>query len=343
MKPQDLLKAFTDLDDDLVLEAKADNPRRRLNGRRLMAVLTAAVIAGTMAMTAFASTDGTLWLRNFFAQRSDFVLSDSQKNYIDENSVAVQSSQTQNGYTLTLDTAISDGVYTYIRFLLEAPEDVVLDARSYAPQNWGELDWVNENGEAFKGSGGWDTVDDGPGDNVVSLIYTLFHMRDEDNYDSIPGHTWKLRIDGLTGQYIHNYGTPEMNVEEVDLTEGIWEFQITFPEQSNEAVEFIAEPVDCPLYTNIGITGWHYEDVAITSLKVRALSAALTFRHPDREQVNGDIDPIYAVMKDGSMAPLNPASGAPDHLTFKFDAPIVVGDIDHILLPNGTSLPMPQG
>lgn len=342
MKAEDLLMGLNELQDDLVLNAQIPNRKPAFRKRKLMALLTAAVIASMLGMTAFASTDGTHWLREFFAQRSDFVLSDSQKDYIAENAVAVQKSQTQNGYTLTLDTAISDGVYTYIRFQLEAPEAVVLDARSYAPQNWKELDMINENGEPFTGSGGWDTVDDNLADNAVSLIYTRFHMSDEDNYDSIFGHTWNLRIDGLKGNYIHNYGTPEMTFEEVDVTEGIWEFQISFPARGNEVVEFITEPVDCPIYTNIGIQGWHYEDVAITSLKVRALSASLSFRHPKTENINGRFDNIYAVMKDSSMAKLNGSSGAPDHLTYKFDAPIVVADIDHILLPDGTKLPMPQ-
>lgn len=343
MKAEDLLMGLNDLDEDLILDVQEPIRGRSLNKRRLMALLTAALLTGTLALTAFASSDGTVWLRDFFAQRSDFILSDNQKKQIEENTVTVQSSQTQNGYTLTLDAAISDGVYTYIRFQLTAPEDVVLDAKSYAPQNWKELELINENGEAFKGSGCWDTVDDGPGDNVVSIIYTRFHMTDEDNYDSILGHTWNLHIDGLKGNYIHNDGTPDMTFEEVDLTDGVWEFEITFPEQGNEAVEFITEPVVCPTYTNIGIKGWHYADVTITSLKVRALSASLTFRHPKEENINGRFDEIYAVMKDDSMAKLNPASSGPNHLTFQFDAPIVLEDIDHILLPNCTKLPMPRG
>lgn len=342
MKAEDLLMGLNELEDDLVLDAPKPLCKRRFQKGKLMALLTAAVIVSMLALTAFASSDGTLWLRAFFAQRSDFALSDNQKGFIEKNAVEVQNSQTQNGYTLTLDTAISDGVYTYICFQLTAPEDIVLDARSYAPQNWAELELINENGEAFTGSSGWDTVDDKPADNVVSLIYTWFHMDDADNYDSILGHTWNLRVDGLKGDYIHNYGTPDMTFEEVSLTEGIWEFAITFPEQGNEEVEFITEPVDCPLYTNIGITGWHYENVTITSLKVRALSASLSFRHPKADSLNGRFDAIYAVMEDGSMAKLLPSGAGPDHLTYKFDSPVVVDDIAHILLPNGTKLPMPQ-
>lgn len=339
MKAEDLLTGLNELEDDLILDAMTPMRKRTSHRRKLMTLLTAAVIVSMLAMTAFASTDGTLWLRNFFAQRSDFVLSDNQKNYIDKNAVNIQNSKTQNGYTLTLDTAISDGVYTYIRFQLTAPEDVVLDADYYAPRNWAELELVNEWGEPFVGNAEWNRVEDDPTDNVASLLYIRSHSWDEDNYDSIFGHTWNLRIDGLEGTYVYNRDTPDITVETIDLTEGVWNFAITFPEQGNETVEFISEPVDCIYKPGMEM---QKDYVSITSLKVRALSASLTFRHPDREQINADFEDIYAVMKDGSMAKLNPASGAPDHLTYQFDAPIVLEDIDHILLPGGIKLPRPQ-
>lgn len=339
MKAEDLLMAINELEDGVVLEANDLPEKKHITARRLSTLLIAAVIAGTLVMTVFASSDGSIWLRNFFAQRSDFLLSDNQKSYIGENAVNIQNSKTRNGYTLTLDTAISDGVYTYIRFQLTAPEDVVLDADYYAPRNWAELDLINEWGKPFVGNAEWNRVEDDPTDNVASLLYIRSHSWDEDNYDSIFGHTWNLRIDGLEGTYVYNSDTPDITVETIDLTEGIWNFAITFPEQGNETVEFITEPVDC-----ICMPGMETQKdyVSITSLKVRALSASLTFRHPDKEEINADFDDIYAVMKDGSMAPLNPASGAPNHLTYQFDAPIVLEDIDHILLPDGTQLPMPQ-
>lgn len=336
MKAEDLLMGLNELDDDLILDVKEPVPRPQVSTRKWTALLTAALIAGTLVLTAFASSDASFRLWEFFVKRSDVVLSENQHQFVEENAIPIQDSQTHDGYTLTLDTAISDGICTYIRFQLTAPEGTVLDARSY---DSAEHTWLMSTlGKRFPGSGGWDTVDDDPTDNTVTLILTLFHGWDEDNYDSIFDHTWKLRFDGLEATYLHNWDTPEMSIEEVLISDEVWDFTITFPKQGNTEIEFISEPVTC----HGNVNGFYKENISITSLRVRALSAVLTFRHPMAEALNGSFDTIYAIMKDGSMAKLNEASGAPNHLTFHFDAPIVLEDIDHILLPNGIKLPMPQ-
>lgn len=336
----DLLMGLTDLEDELILDARKPVAQPHFRKRKLMALLTAAVIASTLAMTALASADTTHKLREFFVRRSDAALSDGQQEFVEENAVALQDSQTHDGYTLTLDTAISDGICTYFLFQLTAPEGTILDARSYDFREWYPL--KSTLGTEFPGSGGWDTIDDDPGDNTVSLRLMFFHGWDEDNYDSIFSHTWNLRLEGLEATYLHNWDTPKMSIEEIFLSDGTWNFSITFPEQGNAEMEFITDPAACPCKTNIGIQGWHCEDVSITSLKVRAFSAVLTFQHPTAGMINADIEDIYAVMQDGSMAKLNTATGAPGHLTYHFDAPIVLADIDHILLPNGTRLYPPQ-
>ena len=339
MKAEDILMGLNELDDDLIPEFGEPASGTTFGRRKLPALLAAAILAGMLGVTAFASADATAWLREFFLRRSDPVLSENQLDYIDQYAVPIQQSQTHDGYTLTLDTAISDGICTYIRFQLTAPEGTVLDARSYDSV---ELTWpTSALGKKFPGSGGWDTVDDIPGDNQVTLILTLFHGWDEDNYDSIFSQTWKLRFEGLEATYLHGLGTSEMTIEEVPLSDGIWKFSIHFPEQGNAELSFITEPVSCPCQVNIGIRGLHYEDVEITALNIRALSAVLTFRHPKEDVINGRFDAIYVIMKDGSMAKLNESTGAPNHLTFQFDAPIVLEDIDHILLPNGVKLSPP--
>ena len=335
MKADDLLMALTELEDDLIWEAPEPLRKSTFHRRKLMALLTAAVIVSMLALTAFASSDASFRLWEFFVERSDVVLSESQHQFVEENAIPIQNSQTRDGYTLTLDTAISDGICTYIRFQLTAPEGTILDARSYDAR---EHTWLTSTlGNKFPGSGGWDTVDDDPTDNTVTLILKLFHGWDEDNYDTIFDHTWKLRFDGLEATYLHNPWTPEMTIEEVPLSDGVWDFRITFPKQGNTEIEFISEPVTC----SGNVNGFFKENISITSLRVRSLSAVLTFRHPMAEALNGEFETIYAIMKDGSMAKLNSATGAPNHLTFHFDAPIVLADIDHILLPNGTKLPLP--
>lgn len=349
MKSEDLLKAFTELDDDIILDADAETPKRKFNGRRLMAVLTAAVIASTLVMTAFAFSDGTAWFKRFFAQNTD--LSDSQKGYIGENTAQFQQRQTSNGYTLMLDTAISDGVRTYIRFQLTAPEGVVLDADHYSPSNWREFTFVNENGETYATSGGWDTYDEDPTDNVTSLLYTSDNGGFEDHVDRIFESTWNIRIIGLDAGNWHNPGTVDAAFEKNKLTDGLWEFDIQFPEKGNRTVEFISTPADCPCEVQVGTeqTGENSfrvitesASVQITSFKLRALTAEFSYEYSQKAQVNADFGDFYVVMKDGSRTLMHQSLGYPNYNTYYFDAPIVLEDTDHILLPDGTKLMMPQ-
>lgn len=341
MKSEDLLMALNELEADLVLDAEK-TPNRVFRKRRLTTLLIAAVLVGSLAITAVASADGAVWFQNFFSQNSGMDLSNGQIAYIGENTTAVQQSQTMNGYTITLESALSDGVKTLIQFKVTAPEDVVLGLDIYTPGNWADNTFiVNEGGKTYFTSGGWDTFDEDKTDNAVTILYESDNFWYEKEIDQLFGHTWNIRLVGLDGKNrmtIENMNDPPPKQH---ITDGLWEFEVTFPESGNKTVEFISEPVSCPAEVNIGIQGYHYEDVDITSLRVRAMSVALTFQHPTEEAINADFDDIYAVMKDGSQALLNPYYSSPNFLTFDFDAPIVVDEIDHILLPNGAKLPTP--
>lgn len=46
-------------------------------------------------------------------------------------------------------------------------------------------------------------------------------------------------------------------------------------------------------------------------------------------------------MKDGSQMLMRESGGWPDNITFTFAAPIALEEVSHILLPNGTKIPMP--
>lgn len=339
MKPEDLLKAFTELEDDTVLNAQRPPRRCPARRRRFPVLLAAALAASTIAITAFASGDGSIWFQKFFTQESGLTLTDSQKSYIGENTVSYQQGQTCNGYTVTLVSAISDGVKTLIQFKITAPEDVVLDLGTYTPGNWPGNDWfVNEKGEVYSTSGGWDTIDEDKTDNEVMLLYESDNTWYEKHIDQLFGHTWAIRLVGLDGGNPITIENMEDPPQKQHITDGVWEFEVVFPEGGNETLEFITEPVPCTAEHNFSPQGRIEDTVNITALKVRALSVALHFQHPEKDAINADFKDIYAVMKDGSQVLLNPFYYSPNFLTFYFDAPIVLTEIDHILLPNGTKL-----
>lgn len=342
MKSTDLLHALNDLEDSVILDAKA-GPKKAAFGRRgLLTLLAAAAVASTMVLSAFASSDGADWFRNFFAQNSHLALTDTQKGYIGENTASFQQSQTRNGYTIALESAISDGVKTLIQFRVTAPEDVVLGLDLYTPGNSGKDLLVNKAGETYFYSGGWDTIDEDKTDNVVTLLYESDNFWYEKGIDQIFGHTWTVRLvdlDGRNKMTIENMDNPP---QKQHIADGVWEFEIVFPEGGNKTLEMIAEPVPCTVTHNFSAQGYIEDTVNITSLKVRAMSIALSFRHPDKDQINASFDDIFAVMKDGTPVLLNPFYSGPNFQTFSFDAPIALEEVEHILLPNGTKLMVPQ-
>lgn len=339
MKPEALLNALNDVEDDLILDILPP-PQKRPRHLRLSLLLAAVFVVSSLALTALASGDGSLWFQRFFSGSSGTNLTNSQKTYIGENTATYQQSQTMNGYTITLDSAISDGVMTLIQFKVTAPEDVVLGLHHYVPENWSSNTlFVNELGQTYNTSGGWSTIDEDKTDNQLTLLYESNNTWYEKHIDQIFGHTWTIRLVGLKGE---EQLTPEKfdnPPQPQHITDGVWEFQITFPEKGNETVEFVSDAAICPGMHSFHIHGFQEEDLLITSLKIRALGASLHFQHPEKGEISAEFDTIFAVMKDGSQIPLKSYYHGPGFLTFLFDAPIVPAEIDHILLPNGTRLP----
>jgi len=113
MSAKDILNAMDLLDEDLVLEAKSVPRKKRISPRRVFFLAAVIALLGTLALSAVAAADKAGWFRDMFAGRSDTELTPGQESFIRDNTVTIGSSQTQNGYTLTLDSAFTDGKMAY--------------------------------------------------------------------------------------------------------------------------------------------------------------------------------------------------------------------------------------
>lgn len=340
MTPKDLLDAMTDIDDENILEAKSPTTHKKVLSRRGAVVLAVAVMLMTMAITACASPDTAEWFRQFFRDAGDRELSQGQLQYIEKNTVAQKQSQTCNGYTITVDSAISDSANAFIKMTLTAPEGVVLDADVYSSPNF-DLP-RDENGNPCLGGGGFDAFveDRDRTDNIVPMLIQLGPAVGTKEKPNFTEHTWTLRLEDLQASYWSNWDTPDFEIERKTIVQGVWEFKIRFAEDTTVA-ELITEPVPCPAEV-VQWPEWGDEEILITSLKLRALSADMTFTFPEKDTaVNAWIGEIYVVMKDGSQMLMRESGGWPDNITFTFAAPIALEEVSHILLPNGTKIPMP--
>lgn len=337
MKADDLLMALTELEDDLIWEASEPLYKTTSHRRKLMALLTAAVIVSMLTMTVFASSDASAWFRNFFAKKSGGPLSDGQTSYLGDYTAQFQQSQSVGDYTITLHSAISDGRFVWIQCTLTAPEGTMLDADHYGDLHDTVL-W-NTGGDSFPCN--WTMEDEDSTDNTVTMLCSIDIIWGQGNHFDFTEHDWQLFIYGLGATYYENQGTKDFTSRTEVLTEGVWEFEVQFPEGASQTVELIQEPIACPSNINWGIQGLAQREVQITSFTLRALSAELSFHFSKQDSINGRFDDIYVVRKDGRKILMQEYSNVPNQITYKFDAPIILEDVDHILLPNGTQLPLP--
>ena len=140
------------------------------------------------------------------------------------------------------------------------------------------------------------------------------------------------------------------------LVEGIWEFDVSFADVGQGSIELVTGE---PLMT-WGLVTWKLDDdptfyetgsgiaaVKITSFVLDPFGATITyeFEEPafsafiEYQNNNGYEDRfVSAVLKDGSKIPLH-THGTGDQLTA--ESPIVLSEVDHILLGDGAIIPVP--
>lgn len=262
-----------------------------------------------------------------------------------ENQPAVPAEATQDGYTVEVKKVETDGCIAYITIGITAPEGVDIvhnphpgyEDRPYHILPCGFPDLVPAKGEMGSGSGGWNPVEDGDGlDNTQDFVI-------EANYDMVdgsdpfaPGTQWNLHIEDL----IHSYYDQEKNESvEIVLAEGEWLFPITFSEENGDyrEIQLTPEPVSVK-----GSVGWKpdgtdvLEEVQITSFVLRRYGADIVCDNENAcfDFINGQS--LTVVMKDGTEILLLSGSH------YFALAPIDLDQVDHVRLPDGTKLNVPE-
>lgn len=360
-------------------EQKANITRRSL-GR---IVLAAALIA-LMALTVSASETVQNWFIGFFAGRTESALSQEQMEYIKENAVNIADSQTKNGWTVELRSAISDGTQAYIIIGVAAPENVNLEQTIVdgVAQDWfgpgnmsmhsdGMQDLVSssEKGLVLQ-SYGVSVEEDGDGqNNTKNLVIQL-----NPNFDWHPdpfgtGVNWRIHIENIVHQYEDEEYRRElmqdkyagqtdvmftseetMRLYRVDvLTEETWEFTVNFVEHKH-GVELLSSSVTttASVTQNTGSKIWEYETdqekVELTSVILRPLSITAYYNCENGVNLTwAGSEHVYAVMRDGSRVALTDmGSGGVGCSILEAEAPIVLDEVEYILMADGTIITMPE-
>lgn len=152
---------------------------------------------------------------------------------------------------------------------------------------------------------------------------------------------------GQTDVMFTNEETQRLQAEEI-LAEGTWDFTVNFGD-SGEGVELLEQPIttQARILRNTGPEIWDYEhvvdEVTVTSFVLRPLSATINYEcdgganFTDHKEMR-----MYVVMKDGSKVELEDyGSGGVGFAVLTAKAPIILENVDYILLADGVIIDMP--
>jgi len=236
-------------------------------GRRVFskAALIAAVLA-VMAVTVSASENLQNWFVRFFGSINREGLTPEQVEYIEENAQIILDSQTHNGWTVELNSALRDERMAYIIFRIEGPEDVdlskwtdeagnirgqVLFGNSGMPGYLGGLETFFDFKENIEHGGwGYTWMDDGDGkEHTAIIVFQLEARTMHDGLDAFGEETvYHFKFQDIVWYWMdkeyeqnlirEKYGgrpVTQFTDEEYrkiyrweTLAEGVWEFEISF-------------------------------------------------------------------------------------------------------------------
>jgi len=351
MTEMELLKGIGTIEDSYIEELNGyieNRPKVRLPRFILLAAVIAALLCALTAGAAgVISWENSSWFDGFFAQPVQEVdpdaVTDHQLELLDAGLVEVGQTQTQNGYTITLASALCDGHRLLAKIKVEAPEgevlekgryDVILDYKALFPDGT-EIPFRAVRGSCTQ------LEDPNPADGVLQfLLEVLMQPDSEADQDMLIGAKWEVRI----SEILYAYNRDEAYWDE-PLATGNWSFVIPFDETSLLTRE--VEVLESPVYLNAErcLNERSFPiNIRVTSLKIRALSATLSFDKPltgfwHGIDIAGD---VYVVMKDGTKVKAHWDMGFDRGKywqdTFTFPVPIAWEDVAYILLPGGERL-----
>lgn len=371
MKPEKILYAMNDIDTAFLTEARENTVPARRHSRKLVALIAAVIALMALTLTAFAAEEIAGWFRQYFNKRAEAPLTPGQIEFIEENEQVIAETQTHDGWSLELKSAITDGTKGLIILGVTAPENTSLEtlytedgvaySRLSMVEDWKKPviypDGVEEDVIT------WFFMDDGDGlkhtENFVIEVQPKPNDGTRMPFD--PGVEWKVVLSNLVritddvellkeisneqGEYCYE---GEISTTEV-LLEKDWEFAFHF--RAENAEEAGREILTAPIVTtgqiyklqDNGKYAYELDDVTVTSVKLGPLSAVISYEfsgvYPAFEW---DGNHVYAVMKDGTSIMLEDNWSRWDgYNVLKVRSPIVLDEVDHVLFADGTKLMVP--
>ncbi|MBO4937867.1 MAG: DUF4179 domain-containing protein [Oscillospiraceae bacterium] len=312
--------------------------KKKTNHKRIgFRLLAAAAIIAALTLSGVASYHYGGWFQNFFAARNNDHLTDDQLTVLEEHIVELNQSVTDSGYTVTLESVVSDGTNTFLKFMVEALDGRVMDGDYYycAPFRI-DIPELPEESNMVRGiTAGWDhVVDENVTDNAAPLL-----MEVNASAGSVPGELWTLELSKLVESRGAGQGT-----EDIVLAEGTWNFEFTLPSEDGILTELdmltVPVTIQAQTYLDNSSVPDKAVDVSMTSFILRPLSAFCTYAYTEELKV----DPVTVVLKDGTVITAHFSAASMDldtatvQHTFRFETPIPLDQVDYVEFPGDVKI-----
>ena len=329
---------------------------KRKPRRTLYRIMVAAAVITALTATVFAAGNFG-WFRQYFEKQTDEPLTPGQIEFIEENEQLVTEPQLQNNCTIELKSLMTDGQYMCMLLGITAPEGVKIE--DFAIGNYGGETGILTPAADWSLVGTGQTMyieDDGDGkDNTVNIVCEAMFEYEETEKPFDRGTVWNLHIEDLTtscvneeylsqfemvdGAYVLSGEEAAIAYQTLTLVDGTWDYQFTVKDGDFREIEIVPEePIIAS--TAVGVKPMEdgsyvdaYEDVTITSIVLRSMG--MTVHVADEQYAYSEV--CNVVMKDGSKIELE--SYWADHYSSRI--PIVLDNVDHILLADGTKIMVP--
>lgn len=246
---------------------------------------------------------------------------------------AISREATQNGYTLTIKSAETDGYVLRVLLSLAAPEGTAFPTDGNLI--FAEDTLVDENGVEAMGAFSIEPVDDGDGkSNTADLLLIRNRAMEGGSAPFTAGTTWNLYLVDI----VYSAWNAESGIIRDTLAEGEWMIPISFDDENGDyrELELVSDPITMEASVGWDATGKDApESFRVTSVKLRSQSISLSAdvgekTYADFFFLNGS--GTYVVMKDGTQVEV---------MNQAFGQPIDPEQADYVLFADGTKLPVP--
>lgn len=306
---------------------------------RISKICAVALMISLLVLTACSSKTVQSWFVQYFLAGGKTQLSEEQMDFIRQRERQIQQSQTQDGYTVTLESYFADSMSAWFKLKIECPEGV-----QFCDSPWGTLPksigLIRKRDSVDLGGGSFQTLpDEEPFDNVGYIVF-LFEQQSAFDATSLLDHNaYTLQIRDLWNIYLDND-----DIVYEDVAAGTWEFDIDFRGMKDYSMEIIKEPVEYLVIADDNLEIPKEVPVLLTSFTLYPMRAVMWFEYLDEETYGtpDDFYPCTVVMRDGNRQVLNTMSVMCGLTEFRSPVPLILGEVDHILLPDGTKLTVPE-